>query len=477
MSRQNQYARFWSLRHCSTMASGTLPLATYHRAQALGEGTFGSVVAVYNDDGQEYALKLFLEEEDDEDEEMTGMDLGAMREISILRILREENGHENIVPMADVKNPEDFEEEDLGAGTSGCLAMAMPLYKSGTLADAMDKGVLRSCPKRVKVAIAHEFLCAVAYLHDNGIIHRDIKSDNIMLEEKDDGSWRPVLIDFSLAKLVEGTIYAAGRDMNPFSSNETEMTHTSEVGTVTYTAPEIVEKKTYSLPSDLWSVGVILLEMLQNHTLEALKNKEGFKQIEELKQKLPDQPFANLVRGLLRQDPEARLTARQALESRLFSKFGLEVPPVRLINVHAALPLENGEEEEYLIENAKPNKSAGKKAKKNPVLVKRMKLIRKLCNELDCKHPMTAYAALVFSQQMFLQIDDELDDLTSSQTLLDCVVLASKFFETELLDLDELEGTGSFKNWSVEEYYDNEGTIWMLMDHCLYPRGMDFDEY
>ena len=91
---------------------------------------------------------------------------------------------------------------------------------------------------------------------------------------------------------------------------------------------------------------------------------------------------------------------------------------------------------------------------------------------------MTAYAALVYSQQMYLQIDDLLDDLTESQTLLDCVVLASKFFETELIDIQELEGTGSFKDWSLEEFYDNEGTIWMLMDHCLYPRGaMVFGEY
>ena len=52
-----------------TMSSGTLPLATYHRAQALGSGTYGSVVAVYNDEGEEYALKLFLEDDDDEEEE------------------------------------------------------------------------------------------------------------------------------------------------------------------------------------------------------------------------------------------------------------------------------------------------------------------------------------------------------------------------------------------------------------------------
>jgi serine/threonine protein kinase len=460
------------------MSSGTLPLSTYHRAQALGEGTFGSVVAVYTNDGEEYALKLFLK---DDNEERSGMDLGALREISILRILRGDNGHSNIVPMVDVKGEFEEDEEDFGAGTGGCVAMAMPLFKSGTLADALDKGILKACPKRIKVIIAHEFLCAVAYLHDNGIIHRDIKTDNLCLQANEgDGSFSPVLIDFSLAKLVDGTMYTAknGSTSSPFSKQETETTHTCEVGTVTYTAPEVVDCKPYGLASDMWSVGIILMEMLQNHTLEATKNKEGFKKIQELKETLPDQPFANLVRGLLTVDPDKRLTARQALESPLFRKFGLEPPPVKLIDIHNALPIEEEHEEQDFIENAKPNKSAGKKPKKNPILVKRMKLIRKLCNELDCRHPMTAYAALVYSQQMYLQIDDLLDDLTESQTLLDCVVLASKFFETELIDIQELEGTGSFKDWSLEEFYDNEGTIWMLMDHCLYPRGaMVFGEY
>jgi serine/threonine protein kinase len=217
--------------------------------------------------------------------------------------------------------------------------------------------------------------------------------------------------------------------------------------------------------------------MLNNHTLEATKNKAGFKHIEEIKENLPDQPFANLVRGLLTVDPEKRLTARQALKSPLFEKFGLEPPTVKIINIHTALPLEEEESDEEMTENAKPNKRTSKKAKKNPVLKKRMKLIRKLCKEIDCKHSMTASAALVFSHQMFLQIDDMLDDMSESQTLLDCVVLAAKFFETELLNVKELEGSGSFKSWSLQDYYDNEGTIWMLMDHCLYPRGMGFDEY
>mmetsp|Transcript_32674 Transcript_32674/g.96316 ORF Transcript_32674/g.96316 Transcript_32674/m.96316 type:complete len:90 (-) Transcript_32674:25-294(-) len=51
------------------MSSGTLPLATYHRAAALGEGTYGSVVVVYNDDGEGFALKLFLDDEEEEDDD------------------------------------------------------------------------------------------------------------------------------------------------------------------------------------------------------------------------------------------------------------------------------------------------------------------------------------------------------------------------------------------------------------------------
>ena len=76
-----------------------------------------------------------------------------------------------------------------------------------------------------------------------------------------------------------------------------------------------------ALRAIFWSVGVILLEMIQNHTVEAEKNKEALRMIEEAKNKLPPQPLPNLIRGLLAVNPEERLSARQALESPLFAKF------------------------------------------------------------------------------------------------------------------------------------------------------------
>jgi serine/threonine protein kinase len=453
------------------MSSGDLPMGRYHRAQSLGSGSYGSVVAVYNDDGEEFAMKLFIEDEDDE-AVTPGLDLGALREISILRLLRKGNAHENIIEIDDIKVASDGESDDqAGAGIDNTwLGVTMPLYKAGTLSDAINEGKLTN--KRIKVAISHGILSAVAFLHDNGIIHRDIKSDNIMLEYGDDGTLKPVLIDFSLAKVIDGSMYRS----NNITLEETT-THTGSVGTVTYTAPEVVECKPYGFKSDLWSIGVILLEMIQNHTIEAEKNKEALKMIEIAKDNLPDQPLPNLIRGLLTINPKHRLSARLALQSPVFLKFGFQYPSVTLIDLDSALPLTgyNSLGNYDNSENKEPNTLYAKKnSKNNPdsIVMHREAIIRGLCAELDLDHPMTVKAALCYAQQLY-QLDDTIDDLNQSQGLLDCVVLASRFFEIHLLDLNEVSGCSqSFSDWDLESYLDTESTIWMLMDYCLLPRGL-----
>ena len=448
------------------MSSGSLPIDTYHRAQTLGAGTYGSVVAVYNDDGQEFAMKLFVDEEEEE-EQTPGMNIGALREISVLRLLRHENSHKNIVEMVDVKVPSSGECEQDGAGIDDSwLGMTMPLYSEGTLGDAINAGRLNN--RHDKVAIAHGLLSAVAHLHDNGLIHRDIKSDNVMLVNED-GNWNPVLIDFSLAKVIRGTMF----NSNQLILEETS-THTGGVGTVTYTAPEVVESKPYGFKSDLWSVGVILLEMIQNHTIEAQKNKEALRMVEEVKDMLPSQPLPNLIRGLLAVNPEERLSARQALESPLFAKFCFSVPSVSIVDIDAAMPLATYDESPADdMENRDPNSrfnNANARKRMNTMLQRREKVVRGLCSELYLQHPMTVVAALCYAQQLH-QLDDAIDDLRESQGLLDCVILASRLFEVDLLDLNEVpDCCASFSNWDLSQYLDTEATLWMLLDYCLLPR-------
>lgn len=556
------------------MSSGTLPLATYYKANALGAGAYGSVVTVYDDDGNEFALKLFYDEDENSDEEDSEeeeeedseceseseeeyeeeeesgheeevsdededeeeecdkkpMDLGALREISILRLLRHENSHPNVIAISDVKQPSDFtcfEDEDEHGyvntdASMNCPGITMKLFHNGTLTQAIES----TLTKKVKVQIAHGLLSAMAFLHTNGIIHRDIKADNVMIEILDDGTYKAVLIDFSLAKIIVPSYIYGGTDDNDNDAEDSagfircdakrlmespewqayfpvasqsqlsgEDTHTPSIGTPTYRAPECVNNQPYGLPSDMYSVGVALLELLRGKCIESFKDKGAAVIVENALQELPDQPFANLVRGLLEHDPAARLTAKTALDygkdSGLFAKFGIYTSCIDsynadTLNINHALPLydeDENDENEPTSGGANHNnthqgrqcntKCKGSTSIKNKRVKKRMECIAKIAHDLESENPLTIQAAYSYSTQLS-QLDDSLDDLSQSQGLVDCVVLAHKFFEKKLWDLGAIEALdrGIFKQmeWSLQEYVDNEATIWMLMDFCLYPR-------
>ena len=94
----------------------TIQHKEYFRASKLGEGSFGSVITVYDEDGGEFACKVFDQSEEDdgdedEDEEWeegggaSGLGVGVLRELSILRLLN--GAHPNIMRMVDVSNIED----------------------------------------------------------------------------------------------------------------------------------------------------------------------------------------------------------------------------------------------------------------------------------------------------------------------------------------------------------------------------------
>jgi serine/threonine protein kinase len=88
---------------------------------------------------------------------------------------------------------------------------------------------------------AAEIYCALAYLHDNKIVYRDIKPENIILDS--DGHIK--IIDFGLAK------------DNVDSNNPT----TTVCGTNEYIPPEVIKGEAYSFNFDWWGFGVLLYEM------------------------------------------------------------------------------------------------------------------------------------------------------------------------------------------------------------------------
>lgn len=85
---------------------------------------------------------------------------------------------------------------------------------------------------------------SVLYLHAYGIVHRDLKLENIMMRDASDKA-EPVVVDFGLSKII-----------GP------EQTANEPFGTLGYAAPEVLKKQQYSFSCDIWSLGCILYALL-----------------------------------------------------------------------------------------------------------------------------------------------------------------------------------------------------------------------
>jgi mitogen-activated protein kinase kinase kinase len=92
-----------------------------------------------------------------------------------------------------------------------------------------------------------QILQGLNYLHEQEIIHRDIKGGNILVDNK--GGIK--ISDFGISKKVEDSILTGARVHRP-----------SLQGSVFWMAPEVVKQTSYTLKADIWSVGCLVVEML-----------------------------------------------------------------------------------------------------------------------------------------------------------------------------------------------------------------------
>ena len=184
--------------------SGDLAQGEYHQAAKIGEGAFGAITEVYNDEGEVFALKTFEEGED------TSADIGTLREMSFLRLLRGDLAHPFVMQATD------FYVSDI----DNAFCMVMP-KAVGSLMNVLE-GSIRLEKQGGKPRIAHQVLCALTFLHDNGIMHRDVKPDNVLLN----AALQPILCDLSLSKFAGLGAYEGA-------------THSGDAGTAVYMAPEV----------------------------------------------------------------------------------------------------------------------------------------------------------------------------------------------------------------------------------------------
>uniref|UniRef100_A0A0E0CTU3 Protein kinase domain-containing protein n=1 Tax=Oryza meridionalis TaxID=40149 RepID=A0A0E0CTU3_9ORYZ len=284
----------------------------YDKEEKIGEGTYGVVYKARDKVTNEtIALKKIRLEQEDE-----GVPSTAIREISLLK----EMHHRNIVRLHDVIHSE---------------------KRIGLVFEYLDldlKKFMDSCPEFAKnptliKSYLYQILRGVAYCHSHRVLHRDLKPQNLLIDRRTNTL---KLADFGLAR-------AFGIPVRTF---------THEVVTLWYRAPEILlGSRQYSTPVDMWSVGCIFAEMVNQKPLfpgdseidELFKifrvlgtpNEQswpGVSSLPDYKSAFPkwqaqdlativptlDPAGLDLLSKMLRYEPNKRITARQALEHEYF---------------------------------------------------------------------------------------------------------------------------------------------------------------
>lgn len=222
------------------LAPGEMVAGRYRIVAPLGAGAMGEVYEAEDLElGAPVAIKLLLPAASDAGEVAARF----RREVLLARRVT----HPNVCRIFDLGV---HRAGDDGAG-QGRLFLSMELVRGETLAARLrERGALD--PDEA-LPIVRQLAAALDAAHAAGVVHRDLKCANVLLEEGADGT-RAVVTDFGLARALEGV--AAPPDA------PTLTVAGGVLGTPAYMSPEQVEGQPAGPSSDLYSLGVILFEMV-----------------------------------------------------------------------------------------------------------------------------------------------------------------------------------------------------------------------
>ncbi|OXG23511.1 protein-serine/threonine kinase [Cryptococcus neoformans Tu401-1] len=267
------------------------PESLYQKLEIVGKGAYGAVYrGKHIATGHIVALKIInLDTEDDDVADI-------QKEISLLQQLMLGGSNSGGPPPNVIKY--------YGSLMQGPRVWIIMEYAEGgsirTLSRAQPLKELHIC------LVIREVLLALAFLHKNGVIHRDIKAANILLTTQ---PHRILLCDFGVAALLQ-------------SSTSKRSTF---VGTPYWMAPEVVtEGRMYDAKADIWSLGITLLEMAYGEPpMSGQPAARAVMLLGDKRMRAPrlegdhwSKEMRDFVVGCLNEEPADRLSAEELSKSK-----------------------------------------------------------------------------------------------------------------------------------------------------------------
>ncbi|KAL6869497.1 Protein kinase [Amphichorda felina] len=212
------------------------PNLSYSKQKKIGQGASGSVyVAKIKETAQGMAREILRQQGPRAQVAIKQMDLAHQprKELIVNEIMvMKDSRHRNIVNYLDAFLRNNNSE----------LWLVLEYMEGGALTDVIDNNP--SISEEQISTICHETCSGLQHLHSQSIIHRDIKSDNVLLDAR--GNVK--ITDFGFcAKLTE-----------------TKSKRATMVGTPYWMAPEVVKQKEYGPKVDIWSLGIMAIEMIES---------------------------------------------------------------------------------------------------------------------------------------------------------------------------------------------------------------------
>ncbi|CAO2826217.1 unnamed protein product [Amaranthus hypochondriacus] len=285
-------------QHPSSKSTPKTILQRYQQGKLLGKGSFAKVYHARSvSTHKSVAIKVI-----DKSKTHPSMEPRIIGEVAAMRRLN----HPNILKIHEV------------LATKSKIYLVMELAKGGDLFGKLSRRPDHRFPEPLARKYFHQLISALHYCHQNGVAHRDVKPQNLLLDEE--GNIK--VSDFGLSAVVENTMAAKDRLMLQTSC-----------GTPAFAAPEIVGKTRNGYDgskADAWSCGVILFVMLTGYLpFDDANLVMMYRKMHKREFRFPSwvsKPARGLITRLLDPNPGTRLGIDEIRNDSWFKNYGMVYP-------------------------------------------------------------------------------------------------------------------------------------------------------